>query len=119
MNFVKANVGNTLRTQKIFKRKNFGTLIPFHQFFPRKLLAEERHRRKGRRQLNISTDFIWKDSLGRVSAERELELTAKNRLGIDIEGAGGKVPGRSLGGKFFLWVTKVYCCWGTKEDKCG
>jgi hypothetical protein len=34
-----------------------------------------------------------------VSPARELEHTATYRLGVDIEGAGGKVPGRSLLGK--------------------
>jgi hypothetical protein len=53
----------------------------------------------GRRQLNIS--FNWKMSLWRGSPARELGPTATKIFGINIGGASGKVPGRSLGGKMF------------------
>jgi hypothetical protein len=52
---------------------------------------------------------------GEESLWSELEPTAMHRLAVDIGGAGGKVQGRSLGGKIFLWVTKKCCCWAKKD----
>jgi hypothetical protein len=50
--------------------------------------------------------LLGKESLWRESPAGELEPAATYRLEVDIGGAGGKVPGRSLGRKIFLWVTK-------------
>jgi hypothetical protein len=51
------------------------------------------------------------------SPARELEPTSVYRLGIDIGAAEGKVPGRLLDEKTFLWLTKEFHSWATKEDK--
>jgi hypothetical protein len=59
----------------------------------------------------------WKGSSWRGALARELEPIAMYRLGVDIRGAGRKVPGRSLGRKISLWVTKECCCRAVKEDR--
>jgi hypothetical protein len=59
---------------------------------------------------------VEKRSLWRGSPARELEPTAAYRLGVDTGGAGGKIPGRLLDGKIFLWAAKVRCCWAAKAD---
>jgi hypothetical protein len=61
---------------------------------------------KARDSSTLTQALFGKESLWRGSPSRELELTPTYRLEVDIGGAGGKVPGRSLGGKMFFGSLK-------------
>jgi hypothetical protein len=58
-------------------------------------------------------------NLKRGSPARELEPTVTYRLGVDLGGAGGQVPGRSPHENVFLWLTKNAVARQSKKISCG
>jgi hypothetical protein len=53
------------------------------------------------------------------SSAKKPEPTATYRLGVDTGGAGGKVPGRSLGGKIFLWSLRNVAAGKQRKITCS
>jgi hypothetical protein len=54
------------------------------------------------RWLDISTGFILERKPAEGVPNNRARATASCRLGVNVGGAGGEAPGRSLGGNTFL-----------------